>query len=294
MGGDHTLPTPTAARLELSLRLRARRDELGLSAAQVAGGLGLTRNYVSLIENDKTLIAEDTLEAICGLLDVPSVERQELAQLREAARGKGWWTQYGDPAKDDIIRFYGLEAGATSIRAYEGQIINGLLQTEDYARELMQADPRVSDVDVTTLITLRQRRQSRITRDRPQLMVVMNQAVLLQVVTTVRTLEDQLHHLIHLAGDEPNVDIRIVPFHHPAGGATTSTTFYLLDFDREHLPTVAWLEAGQPLGIHIDPKSVGELAIRHDNALDAALDAERSLELIRRCAEVVKHGPPFL
>ena len=117
-GGDDVAPqSPTVARLELSFRLRERRLELGLSLKQVADQLGVTRNYLSLVENDRTNLAAETLDKLCEVLALDNTESSELRELSAVGRRRGWWDDF--PSIDRLVhRLSGLEEGATSIRTY--------------------------------------------------------------------------------------------------------------------------------------------------------------------------------
>jgi transcriptional regulator with XRE-family HTH domain len=277
------------ARWELSLRLRERRLDLGLSTIDVAKKLGVTRNYISLVENDKTIPAKDKLQEFLDVLSIGPNEQQKMFELRDIGRQRGWWMDYADliPDRQDLLRFYGMEYGATSIRAYEGQMINGLLQTEAYARELMMADPSINKLQINRLIRLRQSRQKRLRESDPlELSVVMSEAVLLQIIGTNETLIGQLKKLLDLS-TYSNIEIRIIPFDSPAGGATGSLTFYLLEYKRDRVPRVAWLEAGFPLELSHNESTIEELAVRHRDAANAALDREASQALIRTSLQIV-------
>jgi transcriptional regulator with XRE-family HTH domain len=273
------------ARWELSLRLRERRLDLGLSTIDVAKKLGVTRNYISLVENDKTVPAADKLQEFLDALSMDPEEQQKMFELRDIGRQRGWWMDYADLTQDrpDLIRFYGMEYGAASIEAYEGQMINGLLQTEAYARELMIAEPRVSEVQIERLLSVRKRRKERLTGVDPlQATIVMSEAVLHQVVGTSQTLSEQLSHLLEVSKRD-NINIRVIPFDNPPRGATGSSTFYLLNFPSTRLPKAAWREAGAPLGLSTDSAQTDDLELRHRDALSASLDTQASNELIESC-----------
>lgn len=64
-------------------------------------------------------------------------ERDGLIQLTREARQPGWWHSFRDVLPNPYEVYIGLEAGATSIRNFEPMVVPGLLQTADYAREIL-------------------------------------------------------------------------------------------------------------------------------------------------------------
>jgi hypothetical protein len=69
-------------------------------------------------------------------------QRQVLAEMAREGHRKGWWAAYDDVLPTGFGVYVGLEAEAASLRAFEAQVIHGLLQTEDYARAVTGAARR--------------------------------------------------------------------------------------------------------------------------------------------------------
>lgn len=67
--------------MQLGANLREARSRRGWSIAELAGAAGLSKGFVSQVENDKTSPSLDTLERLAGALGVPMVE---LLRLPEA------------------------------------------------------------------------------------------------------------------------------------------------------------------------------------------------------------------
>jgi hypothetical protein len=185
-------------------------------------------------------------------------------------------------------RLFGLEAGAKSIRSYEGLIIPGLLQTEDYARALANSDiGRVRLVDAEGYIAARMRRQERMTGDDAlKITAVISEAALTQVVGSVDILRRQLLHLAALMRNNPDkIDVRIILFSTPYRTIQSGSPFDILDFSSPVLPEVAWHESIAVHGIIDDPSKVRQLSILFARAhsTDAQSRAD-SLALIERTA----------
>lgn len=281
-------PSPVVARWELSRRLATRRKELGVDVKTITTALDFTRNYWSAVENDRTLIAEDKLRALFDLLQFGEQDQQELLQLREESRARGWWDD--SPIDGDVKRFIGLEDGAVRIRAYEGNIMPGLLQTQEYTRALLEADPFFSPVDVENALTTRSRRQQRLSGTSPiQLVAILSEGALRQRVGTAEAHARQLRHICHLAStDRSPVVIRVLPFDTNPGIIASSSTLLFFDFGDRHLQTVAWQEAVRPLGIiEEDDEQFKRLAIAWEDGLTRTLDGATSLGFILAIADEI-------
>src|SRR4030095_16616829 len=60
-------------------------------------------------------------------------------QVRNPPDDAPWWRKYGDVLTPALTTFVGLEAEATSLAAFEAQVVHGLLQTGEYARAVLHA-----------------------------------------------------------------------------------------------------------------------------------------------------------
>ncbi|MDH3682423.1 MAG: Scr1 family TA system antitoxin-like transcriptional regulator, partial [Acidimicrobiia bacterium] len=153
--------SPTVARWELALRIKRRREELGISVKEITDHLGFSRNYWSAVENERAVLAEDKFDGLLRLFKFTDQDASELRDLRVAARQRGWWDSSTE-LDDEMKRFVGLEQGAVEIRNFESLLIPGLLQTRDYARAYLTSDPMFGAVDVEPLVATRERRQGRL------------------------------------------------------------------------------------------------------------------------------------
>ena len=72
-----------------------------------------------------------------------------------------------------------LESAATLIRTYEGQLVPGLLQTEDYVRAVIAGAHHELAEEGKRRVALRMARQTLLTRpDAPRLWAVIDEAAL--------------------------------------------------------------------------------------------------------------------
>ena len=274
--------SPVVARWELARRLSSRRKELGIDVKTITDALGFTRNYWSAVENDRTLIADDKLRMLIDLLQFGEDEGEELLQLRTDARQRGWWEDY--PAFDEELqRFLGLEHGAARIREYQGLLIPGLLQTPAHARCIIESDPVISPAQVDEALEIRERRQRRLLdTDLLHYSAIISEAALLQRVGNLPVHLDQLQHILSLIDrHKERVEVRILPFSRAPGFIIHSTSLSFFEFDRPHLPPIAFQEAIQSIGIteeHSPDFRRLELAWR--DGLRQSLNRSDSVELI--------------
>ncbi|NNH71023.1 helix-turn-helix domain-containing protein [Nocardia uniformis] len=280
--------SPTVANWELMLRIRNRADERGVKTGVIAKALDVSQQYWSALTRGRGTLSEDKLKILMNLLEFDADEQTELLALRDIAKGRSPFAEYSALFNEHLMRFYGLEAGAQSIRSFENGVIPGLLQTEDYIRVLMKASVTTGrPTEVEQRVSARRRRQQRLDGPDPlELSVVMGEAALMYQVGSEEVQRQQLQHLIALAEEHTDtLDIRVIPY--SAGGAIASlnsATFHLLDFQSARLPTVGWVESAAYGEIADDPKRVTALDYLYNQIQTIALNRKQSLDVIHRVA----------
>ncbi|MFI5591770.1 Scr1 family TA system antitoxin-like transcriptional regulator [Amycolatopsis sp. NPDC051758] len=276
--------SPVVASWELALRLKRRRDQLGVEVKTITDALGFSRNYWSAVENERKILSPESLVRIIELFEFDAEEKQELLALRTAAKERGWWTRYSALFDNEIQRLYGLEQGARSIRDYENLLIPGLLQTADYIRGIMLPDVTMRPVEVDQRVEARLRRQQRLTdkSDPFKFTAVISEAALRQQIGGRQVLRNQLVHLATLIEQHPEtLDIRVIPFTATACGLFGGATVVLIDFDNPQLPTLAWQETVTTWGIIDDSTQVRNLTTTYEDAYRRALDKSQTLKMIQ-------------
>ena len=137
----------------------------------------------------------------------------------------------------------GLEESASLIRAYEPQVVPGLLQTEGYVRAITAASFPAATQDFTErTVALRLARQQLLTRPGPPgYWVVLDETVLRRPIGGRNVMRAQLEHLIRPPGS-PNVTIQVIPFAagwHPA----LYGMYNIFRFAGEQMPDIVYSEA---------------------------------------------------
>jgi hypothetical protein len=122
------------------------------------------------------------------------------------------------------------------------QFVQGLLQTEDYARAvIMISNAHAPAAEIDRRVSLRIKRQELLTQPgAPEFWAVLDEAALHRSPGSPAMMRAQLEHLLQIA-ELPNVTLQVVPFdtgpHAAAGGP-----FSILRFPEPDLPDVIFLE----------------------------------------------------
>src|SRR5260370_42042976 len=131
-----------------------------------------------------------------------SVRRQVLIDMAREGHRKGWWAAYEDVLPTGFGIYVGLEAEASSLRAFESVVVHGLLQTEEYARAVMTTVRRKLAADeIERNVSLRMQRQDALLRADPlELWLILDESVLCRDIGGPEVRGKQL---VHPAGGSP-------------------------------------------------------------------------------------------
>lgn len=284
--------SPSVAAWELGLRLRERRELMDVTAASAGKAVDTSQSYVSGVESGKLKISASKLAELAAVLDFDAAEVEELQELREAAAERAWWSPYSAMFSAEVLRYFGFEAGAESIRAYSAGMITSLLQTEDYAMSIMNGGaPSIRLAEANRRVEVRLKRQQRLddADDPLKLTTVITESGLRQMVGGRRVMMAQLEHLAAKIDQHPDtLDVRVVPFSADYHNAIGGSTFYILDFASVRLPELVWQETVSTTDLIDQPMRIREYTLAHDQAVDHALDRTESLALIERIRKEIE------
>lgn len=284
----------TVWRRWLAFELRRVREEAGLDRAAVAEACGWQPSKLDAVENGQQAVTAEDLDRLLPLYRVPQDRWQSYHEAIDNSRGLGWWQRYEEQDVPRWLSLYvGLEQGASRLRAYEPQIVHGLLQTADYAAAVIRRDPAArAEEQVARLVGVRTARQAALTRavDPLNLWAVLDEAALHRVVGNPPTMAAQLAHVAELAERRPNVTVQVVPFAEGAHGAT-SGAFALLGFPWATDAGVAYGEYRTGAVYCEAFREVEEHALVFQQLCALALPPDESARLIRRTAEEYARAP---
>jgi transcriptional regulator with XRE-family HTH domain len=233
---------PTVQRLVLGNQLRHFRESRGITAEQAAEAIRAPYAKISRVEHGRVGLKERDVADLLTLYGViDSEERSALLSLARTASTPGWWHVYANIPPTWLEPYTGLEAAASVISTCQNQLIPGLLQTEEYARELIRASSAATEDEIMRRAQLRVRRQEILRRpDAPQLWAVIDEAALRRRVGSREVMREQLRHLIEMS-DLPVVTLQILPFGEGAHLAMVGP-FTVLRFAEPDLQDVVYIE----------------------------------------------------
>jgi hypothetical protein len=203
--------SPTDYRARLAERLKELMRRSGKDRADIMSTLGCSVSKVGTILRGDTSVPPLELVALLDLFAVEGEERADLLQLGEEARRRRPKTPWGAAIPDRLRKFFNTEETARKIELYRPDLLHGLVQTEAYARAVIETNSTLRPTEVEQLVQARMARQARLTGPNPpDYTLVIRQSVLRAPVGTPETRFEQLKHLKELSG-LPHVTIRIIP-----------------------------------------------------------------------------------
>ncbi|WP_411076717.1 helix-turn-helix domain-containing protein [Streptomyces sp. cmx-10-25] len=260
---------PSASPLDYyGAELRRLREAAGLNQSQLGDVVYCTGSLIGQIETAKKVPTRRFSEQLDAALMTGGTFTR-LVGLVLKSQLPTWFQPYAD-----------LEARATYIYSFQAGVVDGLLQTPEYAREVLRALSEGEDLDAK--VAARIERQRVLERETPPLCwVVMTEAVLRQKVGGKEVMRAQLAHLLRMQEREW-VKIQILPFEAGAH-AGAHGSFNLLRFDDD--PDIVYTEDFVQGHMTANPSAVREGFLRYDHLRAAALSVEESAQLIARVME---------
>ena len=257
-------------RRTLGQRLTRLRVANGKSRREVAEAkLGISEPTLHRIETGKVPVTPANVRALCWLYGVDQSITDALAELALGTSQEEWWDT--SPVIPDWFKLYvGLEASASQICTYEGEIVPGELQSEQYALAVFGAEQPADEVAAHRHVTLRMQRQKTLfaRTPAPRLVTVLGEGALTRPVGGKAVLDAQIEHLRRTAA-RGQVEIRVLPFAIGAHAAMAGA-FRILDFDEPDDPDMVYLES-----------HVGALYLEEPHEVD---EYRRIFELVRRAS----------
>src|SRR5437764_9696656 len=202
--------SPTIRRRRLASELRRLREAAELTIDEVGEKLECSASKISRIETGHVGVTPRDVRDMLELYGMTGDEREALVQLAREARRQGWWHAYKEVFTGTFV---GLEADASSLRAFQPLLVPGLLQTETYARAVIRAmRPDADESEIQRRVAARTARQELLIEENPPAFwAVIDEAVLHRVVGGPDVMAHQTRRLAE-AAQMPHVTIQVVPF----------------------------------------------------------------------------------
>ncbi|MEU7882234.1 helix-turn-helix domain-containing protein [Microbispora bryophytorum] len=272
----NVMKSPTVRHRRLGRELRRFREQTGLSPEAAAHQLGWSRSKLNRVENARLLLSAEDIGNACDLYGVDSTGKAGLIQLGRDAGKRGWWTAYSDVFTGSYIA---LETEATAIRKWEPILVPGLLQNEDYAREIISAArPELTAAELDRHVDARMARKINLIGSRaPKLHALVDETVLHRPVGEPGVMARQLDDILQAAA-WPNVTMQVLPMKAGAHGGVEGG-FSVLSFGDED-PDVGYAEG--PAGdVYVEATDqVRRLKLTFGRLAGACLSPEESAALV--------------
>lgn len=278
---------PTLRRRQLGRKLRAYREQAGRKVAEAAKYAGLRDATVSRIENGRHAIRPGNVRLLCQFYGVGAPVVDTLVRQAEDSNDRGWWTAFSDTLEDWFETYVDLESDTRELLTYSPTLVDGLLQTPDYALAVMQGGwPEITEADLGRSVEFRQARQERLFKSgsTKRLHVIFDEAVVRRVVGGLDTMRAQLNALVD-ASSRPNITIQVIPFEAGAH-AGMKGGFSLLRFPEgfEDMDSV-YLENQRGAVWQERPNDVDHYAGVFQRTSEQALSPEESVNLMDSLAK---------
>jgi transcriptional regulator with XRE-family HTH domain len=241
-------------------QLKKERVMRGWSLDDLARVTGINAAHLSRIENGKR----------------PPTEKTALAIDKALPERKGWFYEYWGDLQEwsEVPSWFkpwsDIEITTATIRSWLPEVIDGLLQTADYARAQMSLYPDITEERLAERVANRIARQNRVLfrEDPPKAHFLIDVTALQRIPPAAK--DGQLRHLLDVAA-LPNVTLQVVPVCWHSG---MSAGILLADgaaYTESHI-------GGQVYG---DSQSVSSLASRFASIAAESMRASESAALIR-------------
>jgi transcriptional regulator with XRE-family HTH domain len=287
-----TAASPTVRRRRLAAELRRLRGNR--TGTKVAQALGWSPAKISRYELGRSSFPVDEVEKLLDFYGIAEPRRAQLLALAAEANQRGWWEDYAGALPAEYMEFIGLEAEATSVAQWQVESVPGLLQTEDYAREIHAGVQSVAPTPpgiIDQRVRVRMIRQRVLTERSPllELSVVLDESALLRKVGTRELMYAQLEHMARLA-ELPNVELRIMPLERDT--SLMADSFVVFGFSPQDetakLSDVVSTENLKSGELYVDGETDTYVyRLFYQAVVKASLSPEASRHLIRQTADRV-------
>lgn len=249
-------------------QLKLFRERAGLDRAGLGSMTGYSSSTIASFEQGRRIPPPKFIDQVDEALDARGV----LSASKDAVARAQYPAFFQGAAK--------LEAEAVELHVYDTQLVNGLLQTEEYARSVFAMwQPPLDEVVIEQRVAARLARQEIFTR-RPasHLSFVIEEAVLLRTLGGEAVWRGQLEHLMLMA-EKRNVVVQVMPLSRQehAGLAGPFTLMETKEGRR-----IAYTEVQSDSRVHTERSKVRELERTYGTLRAQAQTPTESLALIEK------------
>ncbi|WP_084195378.1 helix-turn-helix domain-containing protein [Streptosporangium amethystogenes] len=242
--------------------LKHYRKAAGLTQSQLAEKIHFSESLISGVETGQLPASPEFADACDAVLNTGGALRR-LLDWRKGQVFPSWFGKWAD--KEQV---------ATALRAYEPILIPGLLQTPEYAREVLYRDE--------TAVQARLERQGIFSRESPApplLRCVIDEAAIHRLIGSPQIMRAQLEHLTSII--TPRISVQVVPLGGMRAGLEAGFIIATLEGGSE----VAYFDTAVRGLVTSDQDDIATAAEKFEAIRIEALPLDMSMDLIKRTAE---------
>ncbi|MEU5308780.1 helix-turn-helix transcriptional regulator [Streptomyces sp. NPDC021562] len=249
-------------------QLKLLRTAAGMERAELGGRLGYSASSIASYEQGRRIPPPRFIERADEVLGAGGV----LTALKEEVARAQYPAFFRDAAK--------LEAEAVELHVYDTHVINGLLQTEEYARAVFRMRrPPLDEDTIEQRVAARMLRQEIFARKpSPILSFVIEEAVLTRPIGGRAVTQGQLEQIL-LFAQQRNVEIQVMPHDREEHGGLAGP-FTLIE-TREGR-RIAYVEVQRHSRLYTERETVREMEVQYGILRAQALPPRESLTFVEK------------
>jgi transcriptional regulator with XRE-family HTH domain len=199
------------ARIQVAATLRRMREQADVTRDAAAAELFCTVSKIGDIETGRSGVRPAELDKLLDLYGIAGEDREALVETAREARSR---RRGGTSIPPSHRRYLDLEAQARSVTFFSPGLLPGALQTDGYAREILEWSGRFTVAEVDAKLALRaERRKHLVGNDRPPLSYwcILGEAALTANVGGPRVMAEQLESLLEWSTTMRHLVIQVLP-----------------------------------------------------------------------------------
>ncbi|MCR6484516.1 helix-turn-helix transcriptional regulator [Amycolatopsis sp. OK19-0408] len=238
----------------LAASLRELRLTQGKGLRQLARMVRILPQLLSAWEKGQRVASPEDVARLLGALQVDDATYERMMRLARRAKDDNWLDSNPSdlpPALSGIVEY---ERTATRITMWSLATLPGILQTADYARDVL-SNAEIAMEQADAMLVARLNRQRILVKPEPvRLSAFIGEMAIREQIGSADIMSDQVDHLLEVAA-LANVSLRIVPGnigYHPG----LIGPFVLYEF--AGLPPIVHLESSHATAFLHDARVVGD------------------------------------
>ncbi|MET7643945.1 helix-turn-helix transcriptional regulator [Streptomyces sp. NPDC005426] len=249
-------------------QMKLLREAAGLTQPELGARVGYGEAQIAAVEQGRRIPKPEMVDAV----DLALGARGVLVAMKgevERARYPSFFRE-----------FVRLEAEAVELHAYDAQVVNGLLQSEEYATAVFAMwRPLLDEDTIAQRVAARLDRQKLLAR-RPAALLsfVIEESAVCRPLGGPQVLRSQLEQLLFI-GQQRNVEIQIMPTDRDEHAGLSGPFTLILAKNQRRM---GYVEAQSQGVVHSDPAKVQTLESTYGVLRAQALTPKESMARIKR------------